>query len=372
MNANRRDWNRGAAAEPSPASGTATLLERAIILLLFGGLLLGVLVILKPFVTAILFAAVLAVATWPLRAALVRAGLSRGLVGTLMALLGLALVGLPVVAIAPRLALRLAEVEQRIQGVLATLSEVPPDWVSHMPLAGDRLAALWHQAARAGGNLNLLLEPYAEWLRETMLDAAHALADSALQFLLAIVIAGMLWAKGEVLSETLHDVLRRLGGETAAGALDAAGGALRSVAYGVVGTACIQGVLMGLGARLAGVPGPVALGFIVFLLAISQVGAVLLPVVWGGAAWWLFRQGATEWGIFMLAWGLVLVSASDNIIRPWLISRGVKMPLTLVILGVFGGFVSFGFLGLFVGPAVLAVAFTLLQAWRAATPAPDR
>ena len=144
--------------------------------------------------------------------------------------------------------------------------------------------------------------------------------------------------------------------------MEAAGGALRSVAYGVVGTACFQAVLMAVGARLAGVPAPVALGFLALLLAISQIGQILLPVLWGGAAWWLFSQGAQAWGIFMLAWGLILVSASDNFVRPWLISRGVTMPLTLVILGVFGGFVSFGFLGLFIGPAVLAVAFTLLQA----------
>jgi predicted PurR-regulated permease PerM len=91
---------------------------------------------------------------------------------------------------------------------------------------------------------------------------------------------------------------------------------------------------------------------------------VLIPAVWAGGAWWLFDQGARDWGIFMMLWGAVLVSASDNFIRPLLIRRGVTMPLTLVILGVFGGFLSFGFLGLFIGPAGLAVAYTLLQAWR--------
>ena len=161
----------------------------------------------------------------------------------------------------------------------------------------------------AGGNLQALLGPYADWLRQSVLAAAHALADSAVQFLLAIIIAGLFWAKGEALGAALQDMVRRLGGATAAEALEAAGGALRSVAYGVVGTACIQAVLMAVGARLAGVPAPVALGFLALLLAISQIGAVLLPVVWGGAAWWLFSQGAQAWGIFMLAWGLIFVSA---------------------------------------------------------------
>ena len=251
-----------------------------------------------------------------------------------------------------------------MEAALVALPSLPPDWVAQIPLAGVPLAGLWSQAAAAGGNLHVLLEPYADWLRGSVLAAAHALADSALQFLLAIIIAGVFWAKGEALNAAMRDIVRRLGGGTAAEALEAAGGALRSVAYGVVGTAFIQAILMAIGARIAGVPAPVALGFLVLLLAISQIGAVLLPLVWGGAAWWLFHHGDQGWGIFMLAWGFVLVSASDNLIRPWLIGRGVEMPLTLVILGVFGGFLSFGFLGLFVGPALLAIAFTLVRAWR--------
>lgn len=359
------------AAEPSTTGGTATLVERAVVLLLLGLLMLGVALVLRPFATALLFALIIAVATWPLRSVLVRSGLSPGLTATLMSLAGLLAVGLPVLAIAPRLATRMAEGARHLEAYLATLPSTPPDWMTRVPLAGDPLARLWRDVAGAGGNLQALLGPYADWLRQGVLAAAHALADSALQFLLAIIIAGLFWAKGEALGAALQEMVRRLGGGTAAEALEAAGGALRSVAYGVVGTACIQAVLMAVGARLAGVPAPVALGFLTLLLAISQVGQVLLPVLWGGAAWWLFNQGAQAWGIFMLAWGLLLVSASDNLVRPWLISRGVKMPLTLVILGVFGGFVSFGFLGLFIGPAVLAVAFTLIQAWRASALGPE-
>jgi predicted PurR-regulated permease PerM len=175
----------------------------------------------------------------------------------------------------------------------------------------------------------------------------------------------MFWVNGEAVTDTLRDIMRRLGGETAEAALDVAAASLRSVAYGVVGTAVFQGAAMTLGALIAGVPGSVLLGFVVMLLAISQIGAPLIILVWGGAAWFLFHAGDTFWGVFMLLWGFVLVTASDNIVRPWLISQGVEIPLTLVILGVFGGFLSFGFLGLFVGPALIAVAFSLLKAWRA-------
>jgi predicted PurR-regulated permease PerM len=129
----------------------------------------------------------------------------------------------------------------------------------------------------------------------------------------------------------------------------------------------IQAAVMAFGLMLAGVPGAALLAFVTLLLALSQIGAPLIIVVGLGAAWWLFQQDAGGWGIFMVAWTL-LVGLSDNVIRPWLISFGVTMPLTLVILGVFGGFLSFGFLGLFIGPSLLAVAYTLLAAWRSRAP----
>jgi predicted PurR-regulated permease PerM len=370
MEADRTVWGRRTAVEPPAATNTTMLVERSVVLLLVGLLLLGVALVLRPFGTAILFALILAVATWPLRLLLVRAGLSPKLAATLLSLGGVLAIGLPMLAIAPRLAARLAEGASGVEAALVALPSVPPDWVARIPLAGAPLTGLWSQAVAAGGNLHALLAPYADWLRGGVLAAAQALADSAVQFLLAIIIAGVFWAKGEVLTAAMRDMVRRLGGGTAAEALEAAGGALRSVAYGVVGTAFIQAILMAIGARIAGVPAPVALGFLVLLLAISQIGALLLPLVWGGAAWWLFHQGDQGWGIFMLAWGLLFVTLSDNLIRPWLISRGVEMPLTLVILGVFGGFLSFGFLGLFVGPALLAIAFTLVRAWRGSSAGP--
>ena len=107
------------------------------------------------------------------------------------------------------------------------------------------------------------------------------------------------------------------------------------------------------------------LGFGGLLLAISQIGGPLLVVIWGAAAWWLFAQDHAAWGAFMIVWG-ILVSTIDNFVKPWLIGFGMEMPISLTILGVFGGFLAFGFLGLFIGPTLIAIMFTLLQAWRAA------
>lgn len=349
----------------APANVTRALIEHAFVLMLFGGLVLGVLLVLQPLATAILFGAVLAIATWPLRSALLRLGLGHGAAAAVMAVGAIVLAGLPLLAAAPRLASALADGSVQLEAILATFPADPPPGLHRLPLVGDRLARGWSDLASQGGDLRSVLAPYASWTRQTGLAVARALADSMLQLVLALIVAALFWTNGDAIAAVLRDVMRRLGGDAATAALEAAGGSLRSVAYGVVGTACLQGLFMGIGAAMAGVPAPGVLGFVVMLLAISQIGAVLLPLVWGGCAWWLFQQGADGWGFFMILWGALMVSASDNLIRPLLIRRGVAMPLTLVILGVFGGFFSFGFLGLFIGPALLAVAFTLLQAWRA-------
>jgi len=123
---------------------------------------------------------------------------------------------------------------------------------------------------------------------------------------------------------------------------------------------------MGIGLAIAGVPGAPVLAFLTLVFSISQVLGPLIVVTWIGAAAWLYSQGDTGWAIFMLVWGALPISGSDNIVRPLLIQRGSAMPIGLVILGVFGGLIAFGFLGLFIGPALLAVAQGLLQAWRKA------
>lgn len=354
-----RDDVRAAAA-----TANTQLLERAVLLLLFAGLLLGILAVLRPFTTAILFGAILAIAAWPLRDYLLRHGLGRGLAATLLLLLALAVVALPLMAMAPGLGERLTQGAGRLQNYFASAPQLPPR-LAGLPVVGERLAGIWNNVLLAGGDIRTALEPYSDALRQGLIDAAAALGQSVLQIILSLVVATFFWVSGDVLAATLRDIFRRLGGETAAAALDVAAGAVRSVAYGVVGTAAIQAVIMAIGLAVAGVPGAVLLGFVTLLLALSQIGAPLIILVWAGAAFWLFGQGHPGWGVFMIFWGLV-VTVIDNFIKPFLIGVGVAMPLSLTILGVFGGFVAFGFLGLFIGPTLIAIGFTLLEAWRGA------
>ena len=345
-------------------TGTVATIERAIVLGLIALLLLGVFEVLRPFITAILFGAIVAVAAWPAREALVNAGLPRGGAAALLLVLAICLVALPALVLAPGLANQVEHAGENLAAALATVPPRPPRWLAGLPLIGEEIVVLWSTVA--GGELHDLavaLAPYSESLRHGMVAVAAGLADSLLQLVLALAVATMFWIHGRELAMQLRDILFRLGGEAAAQTLDTAGGSVRGVAYGVVGTAALQAVLMTAVLSAANIKGAAALGFIILVLALSQIG---LPLVYGivfGAAWWSFHIGSTGWAIFLLAC-CVPLSALDNVVRPWLISFGVPMPLVLVFLGVFGGFLSFGFLGLFIGPIVLSVAFSLLSAWR--------
>ncbi len=278
-------------------------------------------------------------------------------------------VALPLLLMAPDLAGQIAGIFFRARNVLADLPQTPPGWLAELPLVGNMAASRWEQVLALHGNMSALVAPYGGQIARLLVDVGQAAAASLIQVLLALLIAAMFWMSGDGMVAQLRDIAGRLGGATGVAAVDAAGGAVRGVAWGVVGTGLLQGVLMGAGLAIAGVPGAAVLGFLAMVFSISQVLSPLVVATWVGAAGWLYMQGDTGWAIFMLLWGLLPVSGSDNIVRPLLIKRGSAMPLGLIILGVFGGLIAFGFLGLFVGPALLAVAHGLLRAWREASPA---
>ena len=142
--------------------------------------------------------------------------------------------------------------------------------------------------------------------------------------------------------------------------LDVAERTMIGVVYGILGTALAQGALAAIGLWLAGVPGALFLGLLTTLLSFIPFGP---PAVWLPATIYLFSVDRIEWGIFMGLWGFLVVSTVDNIIRPYFISLGSALPLLLVYLGVLGGIVAFGFLGLFIGPTLLAIAYTIVREW---------
>jgi predicted PurR-regulated permease PerM len=181
-----------------------------------------------------------------------------------------------------------------------------------------------------------------------------------MQVAFAIVLAFFLYRDGAYVERRLEWAMSRLGGWRARHVLKAAGATIRSVVNGVLGTALVQGILLGFSFWLAGVPGAVVLGAVGVVLALVPMGLLLL---WLPAALWLMSNGHTGWGFFVMAWNGLIVGNLDNVLRPYLISRGIRMPMILILLGVLGGLLTFGIIGVFLGPVLLAVAHTLFQDW---------
>ncbi len=236
----------------------------------------------------------------------------------------------------------------------------PPDWLGELPLVGEKAAQVWRNVAASGvGDLAAKAAPYAGGAAGWFVGVLGGLGIVIAQFLLTAVIAALMYARGERAAGAVRRFGHRLAGERGEQSVLLAGQAIRSVALGVVVTALAQSVLGGIGVALAGMPFAAVLTAVMFMLCIAQLGPglVLVPAVI-----WLYWSGDPGWGTFLLVWTLIILSL-DNVLRPFLIKRGAHLPLVLLLAGVIGGLIAFGLVGIFLGPVVLAVAYTLLQSW---------
>jgi predicted PurR-regulated permease PerM len=181
-----------------------------------------------------------------------------------------------------------------------------------------------------------------------------------------VLIAFFFYRDGDAVQRRLRAAIERIAPERGKRYLDLAVGTMRGVVYGILGTALAQGVLMAIGLWIAGFQAAPLLGLATFFLSPLPVGP---PLVWLGAAAVLFQQGETGWAIFIAAWGALIVSSVDNFVKPLIISRGSNLPFILVLLGILGGAVAFGFIGVFLGPVLLALGLALLREWAVDTDA---
>ena len=202
-----------------------------------------------------------------------------------------------------------------------------------------------------------------------LLRAGLVLGGGLLELALSVFIAFFLFRDGVSVAGRLSTAVERIGGERGSHLLKVAGNTVRGVVYGILGTALAQAIMAGIGFLIAGVPGAALLALLTFF--VSVVPVIGTGLVWIPATLWLFHQGSTGWGIFMLVWGLGIANL-DNVLKPWLISQGSDMPFLLIFFGVLGGALAFGFIGVFLGPTLLALGFRLVEEWIAASqPAPD-
>ncbi len=316
---------------------------------------------LRPFLGATIWAAMLVVATWP---ALLwfqgRLWGKRSLAVTAMVVILLLLFVLPVTAAITTIASHTDDAIAAVKSLTASGLPALPDWFAKIPYVGPKAVGMWNDLLASGvAGLQEKVAPYARDVGAWLVAQAGVVGALTLQFLLTVVVAAVMYAQGEVAADKVRHFGYRLGGKRGEDAMVLAGKAIRSVALGVGVTAIVQSVLGGIGLAIAGVPFAALLTAVMFILCIVQVGPiiVLLP-----ATIWVFYNGSTGWGVFMAIWTLV-VGALDNVLRPVLIRRGADLPLLLIFAGVIGGLLGFGLVGIFVGPVILAVSYTLIDAW---------
>jgi len=327
------------------------------------GLLLGAsLWVLRPFLGPGIWAVMVVVATWPVMLRVQRALWGkRSLAVAVMTLLLLTLFVVPLtLAVVTIVGNADRMVEWAKLAAAYHLPEQPPAWLLQLPMVGGMVERAWQQAADLGlRDLLPRITPYAGDVTRWFVAQVGSIGMLLLQFLITVVIAAVMYGHGEEAAEHVRRFSKRLGGERGVAAVDLAGGAIRGVALGVGVTALVQALLGGLGMAVAGVPFAGLLTAVMFMLCIAQVGPI--PVLLG-AAGWAFFDGSTGWAVFLVVWGMV-VGTLDNFLRPVLIKMGADLPLLLIFAGVIGGLLAFGLVGIFVGPVMLAVGYTLLQAW---------
>jgi predicted PurR-regulated permease PerM len=316
--------------------------------------------ILRPFLLSFVWAMMIVVATWPLMLKLQARLRRRAPAVMVMSLAMLVVFFAPVVLMIQTL----AENTDTIVGWIHALegSEIPPPpaWVQSIPLVGDKVASAWTAVADAGkGALAARITPYAADAAKWLARAAGSVGVLAFQLLLTLIISVILYSNGEAARSFLVAFGRRLAGDNGQRVVLLAGAAIRAVALGVVVTALAQTVLAGIGLIVAGVPFAGLLTAVILLFCIAQIGPMIVMIP---ATVWLFWDDQTGWGTAFLVWSL-FVGTMDNVLRPYLIRKGADLPLLLIFAGVIGGLIAFGVIGLFVGPVVLAVAYTLLTQW---------
>ena len=326
-------------------------------------LVIGCLMVLRPFLAAILSAAILCFSTWPIYEWLERKLNGRSWLAALaMTLLLVLLLVLPLVAIALVYADEIPHLFELVRDTIAEGLQGPPSWVASIPLVGESLDSGWRELAGNRAKLAEALKRLLQPAREALVHAGFLLGEGALQFTLIAFVSYFFYRDGAALASGLRGALSRVAGDLTERLLEIVGGTINGVVLGIVGTGLAQGVAALVGFLIAGIPGALMLGFLTCFLSIIPAGPALL---WVGATAWLFFQDQPGWAIFMAIWGFFVISGIDNIVKPLLISRGSSLPFVLVLLGVLGGVFAFGFVGVFLGPVLLAVGFNLVRTWAA-------
>ncbi|HEY6610447.1 MAG TPA: AI-2E family transporter [Pseudomonas sp.] len=340
--------------------------DRLLVQILMLALLGACLWVLAPFWSALFWAAVLAFASWPLMRGLTHLLRGRTNVSAGILTLGwMLLVAVPLVWLGFNMADHIRSAMVLLKDLQVEGLPPPPIWLAQIPLFGGAMVDFWRALDVQGAALFAGLKPYMGEVGNWLLARSAQIGGGVLELALSLVLVFFFYRDGPQLAEYARSLLERLLNGSADHYVELVAGTVQRVVNGVIGTAAAQAVLALIGLLIAGVPGALVLGILTFALSLIPMGP---PLVWGPAAAWLFWQGDYGMGVFLTLWGLVVISGVDNVLKPYLISRGGNLPLVVVLLGVFGGILAFGFMGLFLGPTLLALAYSLIGDWIASQP----
>jgi predicted PurR-regulated permease PerM len=317
--------------------------------------------LLSPYTVPLLWAGILAFATYPLLTFLRRFVKRPVLSSLLMTGLFLSFIVLPILSFALPLTQEVLLEAARIRAFLANPQSTLPAWIDHIPFLGTR-AEHWYQDFRSHtptvsiflDKLQTHLLAWGDKLFSIMTDAGKILVKTLI-FLLGLF---SFYLKGPELWRGIREILVRWAGPQIEEPFRQIGPVTRGVVYGMFFTALAQAVLAGIGFGVAHIPEALLLTFLLFFLALFPMGAV---AVWLPASFTLLAQGRTLAFILFLAWNAVIVGGIENVIKPVFIGRSSEMPFILILLGVLGGLEAFGVIGLFIGPVILAILQTLWQ-----------
>ena len=337
------------------------LVQTTLGVLAIGALIVASFWVLRPFVAATIWATMIVVATWPLMLWLQEHLWHRRMLAVgVMSLLMLLLIVVPLMLAIATVVKHSAAIVDAAKAVMGFHVPSAPDWLAGLPYVGEMAVEAWEQlAALRPQDLISQITPYADDIAKWSVAQAGSLGFMLVQFLLIVALCAVMYASGETAARAVRRFGERLAGKHGLDAVTLGAQAIRGVALGVGVTAVVQASIGGVGLALAGVPLAGPLTALMLMLCIAQIGPflVLIPAIA-----WVYWSGDTLGGTVLLVFGTVAMTI-DNFIRPILIRRGADLPLLLIFAGVIGGLLAFGLVGIFVGPVVLAVAYTLIGAW---------
>lgn len=339
----------------------APTLQKVLLFGLFFGLMYLSFNVLKYFIVPVVWAAIIAYMTWPWYQAIYRrCGSKPSLSAAIMMTLMVLIIGIPLT-----FAIFILQHEGRnlyfeLQKQVFSGHLNVPDFIRELPIVGKEISRTLHDI---NSDPNSITQTIGLWI-QGHLNYGKILLNEVSRNLVKLGFALMslffFYRDGRLILNQVKKAFERVVGPRVHHYLATISDTTRAVVYGVGLTAIAQSLLAGISYFVAGVPNPMVLTIITFLLALIPFGP---PIAYTSVALWLFSQGQTIEAIGVMAWGVCIVSTADNVIRPLVISGATRIPFLLIMFGVLGGIASFGFVGLFIGPVILAVLLAIWREW---------